>query len=204
MRLRAGAWPEFPSNYPEKTERPEQLGPSRIIAGSRRDVRCPGEHASSMESIGPSARQSLTTHRRRLTLRIQHYRLSGAIARFYRSIDGRSERGDHRPPGSPPERETLSTASGPGPPDSASDADGCPLHWSPVKIRTPSAWRPSRVTRRGADINCDERSRIARARKQVAYKPEAPASGLTVAPGIHSLALRACIRFVRIFVAGVV
>jgi hypothetical protein len=36
------------------------------------------------------------------------------------------------------------------------------------------------------------------------YRPEAPACGSTVAPGIHSLALRDGIGFVRAFVAGVI
>jgi hypothetical protein len=42
------------------------------------------------------------------------------------------------------------------------------------------------------------------ARKKLTYKPDAPASESMMAPGIHSLALRARIGFMRIFVAGVI
>src|SRR5262249_12551164 len=50
----------------------------------------------------------------------------------------------------------------------------------------------------------EEDSNITLARKTVPYEPEAPASESMGAPGIHSLALRARIGFVRIFVAGVI
>jgi hypothetical protein len=45
---------------------------------------------------------------------------------------------------------------------------------------------------------------ITPARKKVPYKPDAPACESLMAPGIHSLARRARIGFVRIFGAGVI
>ncbi len=61
MRLRAGAWQGFPSNHPGKTARPEQGGTSRIIVGSTRDVRSPGEHGSSDGEYRPLGEAVLDT-----------------------------------------------------------------------------------------------------------------------------------------------
>jgi hypothetical protein len=66
------------------------------------------------------------------------------------------------------------------------------------------AGRPSDGGVWGSFRDPQERLDITLAGKEVTYKPEAQASGSMSAPGIHSLALRACIGFVRIFIAGVI